>query len=527
LSDELDPNRHLDRPARRAAVRWGGLVGGPLLGLLTLWLLPDSYTGVEELPVEFTLAGRMTLAVMVWMATWWLTEAIDIAATALLPLVLFPLTGVLDMKSAAAPYANPLIFLFMGGFLIALAMQRWGVAERLALLILGLAGSRATHVVGGFMAATALLSMFVSNTATTAILLPIGLSVIALAESRGTTVGAPRARTAGAAKNFGTCLLLAIAYSASIGGLATIIGTPPNAFLVTFVRDTVASGYRQEISFARWLSIGFPLTAVFLPLVWLLLTRVLFPVGNVRLEGGASYVRERLDALGRPGRGERIVLVVFSLTALSWILRPLIQRIELPFAGGRLRPFAGWSDAGIAMTGALLLFALPVSAKRHEFALDWSAARRLPWGVLILFGGGLSLAAAVTSTGVAAYIGNLVVGMPRMPPALLVLVVATLVIFLTELTSNTATTATLLPILAAVAPGLGVHPYLLIFPAALAASCAFMMPVATPPNAIVFASGRVTIPQMCRAGLALNLIGVVLVTLLTLLIVEPTLVQVR
>ena len=506
---------------RRGAARWPGLIGGPVAASVFLLLLPTSYTVADGAVVDFSFAGRMTLAVMAWMAIWWLTEAIDIAATALLPLVLFPLTGIADMGTAAGPYANPLIFLFMGGFLLALAMQRCGLAERLALQILRLAGSRATSVIGGFMLASALLSMFVSNTATTAIMLPIALSVVALAESRAPGQGGAEAdeRT-----NFGPSLLLGIAYAASLGGLATIIGTPPNAFLVSFIRDSVDEAYRMEISFARWLSVGLPLTAVFLPAVWFLLTRLLYPVGNVQIEGGPDYARERLFALGRPSRGERIVLSVFLLTAGTWILRPLIQGLELSFGGAVRRPFAGLTDAGIAMGGALLLFVLPVDFRRHRFALDWSMAARLPWGILVLFGGGLSLAAAVSRTGVADFIGNLVGGLPRLPSVVLVLIVAALVIFLTELTSNTATTATLLPILAALAPGLGVHPNLLIFPAALAASCAFMMPVATPPNAIVFSSGRITIPQMCRAGIWLNLIGIVLVTLITMLIVKPSLI---
>ena len=355
------------------------------------------------------------------------------------------------------------------------------------------------------MIGTAVLSMFVSNTATVAMMLPVALSIIRLS---GATDRGPRDR-------FGPCLMLAIAYAASIGGVGTIIGTPPNAFLIGFVRDTIQAPYRMEISFARWMAVGLPLVAVFLPLAWLLLTRVLYPLRDETIEGGAALVRAELAKLGRPGSGERVTLCVFVLTASAWMLRPLLMRL-----GG---PLAGLSDAGVAMSAALLLFVLPVDWRRAKFAMNWQTAKRLPWGILLLFGGGLSLAAAIQSTGVAEFIGSLVGALPRLPPALLVLIVATLVVFLTELTSNTATTATLLPIVAALAPGLGVHPYLLVVPTALAASCAFMMPVATPPNAIVFGSGQVTLPQMVRAGLWLNLISIVLITLLTLAVVRPVL----
>jgi len=340
LSEGHDDGSSGRRPAeRRGAARWLGLIGGPTAASIFLILLPTSYTVAGGAVVDFSLAGRMTLAVMAWMAIWWLTEAIDIAATALLPLVLFPLAGIADMRTAAGPYANPLIFLFMGGFLIALAMQRCGLAERLALLILRLAGSRATSVIGGFMLASALLSMFVSNTATTAIMLPIALSVVALAEARSPGQGVSSGGSKGDERtNFGPSLLLGIAYAASLGGLATIIGTPPNAFLVSFIRDSIDEAYRMEISFARWLSVGLPLTAVFLPVVWFLLTRLLYPVGTVRIEGGPDYARRRLSALGRASRGERIVLSVFLLTAGSWILRPLSGgRFAAPSPVSRMR----------------------------------------------------------------------------------------------------------------------------------------------------------------------------------------------
>jgi sodium-dependent dicarboxylate transporter 2/3/5 len=492
-----------------------------VLAALLFVLLPEEYRSGSGPQIVFTTAGRATLAVMSWMAVWWLTEAVDISVTALLPLVLFPALGVATIEDAARPYAHPLIFLFMGGFILALSMQRWGLDRRIALQTLRIVGPEPTRMIGGFMLVTASLSMFVSNTATAAMMLPIGLSVIALSRDEDSAAGA--SRPGSSERHFALALLLGIAYSASVGGMATIIGTPPNALLVGFARDSIAEAHRQDISFARWLAVGLPLVLVFLPVVWFLLTRVMFPVRLAVIRGGAAFFKERLAEIGPPGRGEITTLAVFACTALAWVTRPLLARLSWSGGEETIHPFARLSDAGIAMTGALLLFVLPVNRAGRRFAMDWKTAQHLPWGILILFGGGLSLAARVQEHGVAEFIGSLVAGLPELPDGLLVASVALLVIFLTELTSNTATTATMLPILAALAPGLGVDPYLLIVPAALAASCAFMMPVATPPNAIIFGSGMVTIPQMCRAGFWLNLIGVLLITVLTLLVVRPVL----
>ena len=482
----------------RRKLRSVGLFGGPVLALLVWAVLPESYMDPAGDLVPFTAAGRTTLGIMAWMATWWLTEAIEIPATALLPLALFPISGVADMKTTAAPYAHPLIYLFLGGFLIARAMQHWGLGERLALRTLLLAGSSPDRMIAGFMAITAVLSMFVSNTATTAMMVPIAISVIRLVQASTTD------RKEATGSNFAICLMLGIAYAASVGGIGTIIGTPPNALLAGFLSDSIAVPYRMEIGFAGWLRFGLPLALVFLPIIWFGLTRFLYPVKIRSIPGGRNLMTAKLQELGPVGRGEQITLAVFLCCASLWIFRPLLMKLPLL---GRL------SDSGIAMAGALALFVLPVDFSRKVFALDWKTARQIPWGVLILFGGGLSLAAAVQANGVADFLGSLVGALPKMPDVILILAVTTLVIFLTELTSNTATTATLLPVLAALAPGLDIHPYLLIFPTTLAASCAFMMPVATPPNAIVFSSGYVTLPQMCRAGIWLNMIGILLVTL--------------
>jgi solute carrier family 13 (sodium-dependent dicarboxylate transporter), member 2/3/5 len=498
-------------PPSRRRLRWIGLAAGPLAALATYALLPASAPAAAPLPAATAAAplaaaaaeglphaGRAAASVAAWMAVWWLTEAVEVPVTALLPLALFPLTGATTMKEAAAPYAQELIFLFLGGFVLALSMQRWGLDRRIALAALRLTGNRPANVVGGLMLATAGLSMWVSNTATAAMMLPIALSVI---ERSAAAAETPGGTAAGDRRNFPRALLLGIAYAASIGGMGTLIGTPPNLFLASYARETLG----VEISFARWLGIGLPLVAVFLPLAWWLLTRFLYPVGSTELPGGALG-REALAALGPLRRGEWATLAVFAATAGLWIFRPLLTGVTV--AGHQ--PLAGLTDAGIAVAAAISLFVVPVDARRGEFVMDWEHARRLPWGVLLLFGGGLSLGSALESGGVAAFLGRRFAGLSHWPPLAFLAVVAALVIALTEVTSNTATAVTLIPILAAVAPNLGLAPLALAVLTALAASCAFMLPVATPPNAIVFGSGQVTIPEMARAGWWLNLIAVTL-----------------
>ncbi len=496
--------------------RVAGLLGGPAL-FLAMMVLPG--------PAGMAPEAWRTAAVGLLMAVWWVTEAIPIPATALLPMVLFPVLGVTSTGDTAAPYANPIIFLFLGGFLIAQAMQRWDLHRRIALTVVSAMGTRPTRLVLGFMAATAFLSMWVSNTATAVMMMPIGLSVIGLVApppGRDDDAGEGRAAPAaggpadagdGAAArsdpgpnddlpgrlNFGTALMLGVAYAASIGGLGTLIGTPPNALLAGFLQTT----YDFEVGFARWMLVGVPLALVSLPAVWFYLTRLAFPIRITEIPGGRAMIRDQLRELGPVSPGERRVALVFAVTAAAWIFRPLLDGV-----------IPGLSDAGIAMTAALALFLIPVDRREGTFTLDWASARDLPWGVLILFGGGLSLAAAVTSTGLAEWIGAALSALETWPTVLLVMGVTAVIVFLTELTSNTATAAAFLPILGPLALALGENPLFLAVPAALGASCAFMMPVATPPNAIVYGSGYITIPQMARAGLALNLLFIVLITIL-------------
>lgn len=485
-----------ERVSRRA---WVGRFLGPILAIIAYFALP---TGPEQLSPE----GVAVVSVGILMATWWITEALPLPATALLPIALFPLLGVFEVGDATAPYASDTIFLFMGGFMLALAIQRWGLHRRIALLTVLAVGTQPVRVVGGFMIATAFLSMWVSNTATTLVMLPIGLSVLLLVMG-GDEASDGSELTGQGASNFATCLMLAIAYAASIGSLATLIGTPPNLFMAGFLEET----HDIQIGFGQWMLVGLPLAVVFLIIAWVVLTRFVYPPEIGEISGGREMIRGELDGMGAPSRGEKVVLVIFALTALAWITREPLTGSE---AVTSVLPFVeGLSDAGIAIIAAIVLFALPVDWRNGVFTLDWrTIVNNLPWGVLLLFGGGLSLASAVSETGVDEWIGSLVAGFGFLPVLLLIVAVATVTLLLTELTSNTATAATFLPILAGAAIGLDLDLLLFVVPAALAATCAFMIPVATPPNAIVFGSGHVTILQMLRAGVWLNIIAIILIT---------------
>ena len=486
---------------------WVGRFLGPVLAILAYFLLPTG--GGEN---ALTQPGVATVSVVILVATWWVTEALPLPATSLLPLALFPLLGVVGIEDAAAPYANDLIFLFMGGFMLALAMQRWGLHRRIALLTVRAVGTNPVQMIGGFMLATGFLSMWVSNTATTVAMLPIGLSVLVLVlGDEGAEPGGEAGEeeveqeqlTGSGASNFATCLMLAIAYAASIGSLATLIGTPPNLFMASFLEEE----YDIDIGFGEWMLVGLPLAVIFLFVAWVVLTRFVYPPEIDEIAGGAEIIQEQLDEMGPVSRGEKVVLTVFVLTASAWILNSV-----LPSFFESLEPIlAGVEDAGIAMIAAIVLFAIPIDLRNGVFALDWETARQLPWGILLLFGGGLSMANAVSETGVDVWIGSLVSGLGGIPIWILIGIVIVVVILLTELTSNTATTATFLPILAGAAIGLNLDVLAFAVPAALAATCAFMIPVATPPNAIVFGSGHITIVQMVRAGVWLNLIGAILI----------------
>ena len=431
-----------------------------------------------------------TAAVATLMATWWITEAIPIPATALLPVVLFPIMGVLPIDDTVTPYAHPLIFLFLGGFIIAIAMEKWNLHRRIALNIVRAVGTKPQSIIFGFMLASAFLSMWVSNTATALMMLPIVLSVVKLVDQK--------ADASSDHHHFELVLLLGVAYGCNIGGMGTLIGTPPNALLAGFMSDT----YGMEISFARWLVLGIPLVVVTLPLMYLVLTKAVYPVKMKELPGGSNLIQSEIRELGQISSAEKKVAVVFVLTAMAWISRPILSDW-----------IYGLSDAGIAMTGAVALFLIPAQDANNKKILSWKDAEALPWGVLILFGGGLSIASAINETGLATWIGGGVSALQAWPLLILILLTVAIIIFLTEMTSNTATAAAFLPIMGSVAIGVGQDPLLFALPAALAASCAFMLPVATPPNAIVYGSERIQIPEMAKAGIWLNILFMFLISL--------------
>jgi sodium-dependent dicarboxylate transporter 2/3/5 len=463
-------------PARYGLRQWSGWLIGPLCLFITVFIEPPSGLSVE---------GWRTAGAACLMATFWITEAIPIPATALLPLVLFPALHLGDIKSAAEPYANPLIFLFLGGFIIALAMQKWDLHRRIAIGLISRIGTRPRQIIAGFLVAAAFLSMWVSNTATALMLLPIAMSVVQLARSEGGGAEIP--------KPFGSALILSVAYGATTGGMGTLIGTPPNALLAGFIADL----YKINIGFGQWMLLGVPVVVLALPVVYLVLTRVAFRLENAEIPGMSGLIAAERTRLGPMRRGELAVAVVFASTALCWVLQPLIAA-KFPLV----------SDTTIAIAGALLLFMIPVNTRRGEFVMDWESAKGIPWDVLILFGGGLSLAGCIQKHGLSAYLGHLCGGLSGLPVILTLGVICFGILLLTELTSNTATTATFLPVTAAIAVSIGQNPLLFLIPTALAANCSFMLPVGTPPNAIVFGSGLVTLPQMARAGLLLNLLFV-------------------
>lgn len=456
--------------------RWGALLSGPL-ATATLLALPA--------PGGMAPDAWVLVALTSWIVAWWLSEAVPIAATSLLPIILMPLFGVGDIDAVSGNYANPIIFLFLGGFLLAEAMQKSGLHRRIALRTVSLTGSRQNNLIGGFMAATAFLSMWISNTSATIMMFAVALSVTDFV-SRNTQDSAD-------VRRFGVALMLGIAYAATIGGVGTLIGTPPNAFLASYMADT----YGIQIDFLTWMKFALPIVLVMLPLTWLVITRWVFPSSGIGLEGIEGLIERELVDIGPMKGSEKVVAAVYLCTAAGWIFRTQLASLTgLPI-----------SDTTIALSAALVLFMWPTPAKRNRL-LEWSDAKQVPWEVLLLFGGGLALAGAFDRTGLSAWIGSSVIGFD-MNPWLLVLAVTVSVVYLTEITSNTASTAAFLPVLGAAAVGMGLNPLLLTVPAAVAASMAFMMPVATPPNAIVFSYEQMRLGDMVRAGMVLNVVGTI------------------
>jgi sodium-dependent dicarboxylate transporter 2/3/5 len=444
-------------------------------------------------PEGLSSEGWSVAAVVSLMAIWWATEAIPVAITALLPLALFPLIGIVSFKEAAIPYANPNIYLFLGGFMLAFAIERSGLHKRMALHMIIAAGSSGPKLIAGFMTIAALISMFVMNTSTTLMLLPIGLAVCSVVSN--TIPGLTEKEIT----YFDTSLMLGIAYAATIGGMSTLVGTAPNIVFSAFMQET----YGIEISMIDWMTLGVPLAIVMLYSAWLVLTKYVFPTSFITSSETKLYLKNMLNEQGPLSKDEIKISIIFGLTAIAWMLRTVLDNYQM---------FSGLTDAGIAIISAILLFMIPSTSNKGEL-LDWTDSDKLPWGLLILFGGGLSIAAQINSSGLGIWIGEGLSVLSTVPPIFLILAVAALIIFLTEVTSNVATTSTFLPVFGAVAVGIGVLPVSLTVPVCLAASCAFMLPVATPPNAIVYGSGKFTIATMMKAGFALNIIGIVVVTL--------------
>ena len=461
-----------------------GLISGIVIFIIMLCSPhPESLS-----PEAWTVAS-----IAVLMAIWWASEAIPVFITSLLPVVLFPLLNIAPIKEVTSPYAHPVIFLLLGGFIIASTLERWNLHKRLALMILNKAGSNQQHIIAGFMIACALLSMWISNTATTIMMLPIAISLAAFFSAK--------------TNHFSICLILAIAYSSSIGGMGTLIGTPPNALFAAYMSEH----YNMDIGFAKWMLIGVPIVIVLIPLSWFVMTRLIFKLDNHSSNDSSDLIQNQLSELGHWSIAEKRTIIVFIFVALCWITRPLLQNIEL---------LSQLNDTIIAIVGAIILFIIPSGQQRDERLLDWPTASKIPWGVLLLFGGGMSLAKMVNQTGLAAWLGENLSFFTSFHLLLFIFMLVALVVFLTELTSNTATTATLLPVMTGIASSTNFDPLLLCIPMTLAASCAFMLPVATAPNAIIFASGKVTIINMIRTGFYLNILAMFVISLLVYFLLQ-------
>ncbi|QGU03531.1 SLC13 family permease [Corynebacterium comes] len=507
--DYLDEARDPREWHRQA---FGIIVGLILAGLVYLFFPADAAetvlqsAGADPESEYSHQAMRVVAATTVLMGAWWMTEAIPLAATALLPIAIFPLSQVATFADVGSPYASSTIFLFLGGFLLALGLQRWDVHRRMALAVVLAVGTSPKRLILGFMIATGFLSMWVSNTATAVVMLPIGMSVLHLTAG---LVGGMHHQ-----KKFATGLMLAIAYAASIGSLGTLIGTPPNALLAGYMEEA----HGITIGFGQWMMVGVPVAVIFTILAWLVLITVFKPEMD-KIPGGRELIRHEIEKMGRWSRPQIIVTIIFVAAALSWIFIPLV----IDWLGVDV----GYNDALVGIIAGLLMFAIPADPKTGVRILDWKTANDLPWDVLLLFGGGLSLSGMFTATGLSLWIGEKAKALEVLPTFLLIAAVAALVLVLTEFTSNTATAATFLPIMGGVAVGIGLtgatdmNILLLTIPVALSATCAFMLPVATPPNAIAFGSGYVKIGDMLKGGVWLNLIAVVLITLATYFVAIP------
>lgn len=457
-----------------------GLFLGPFL-----FVLINYFANIPGLNVQAT----SVLACAAWIAVWWITEAISIAATGLLPIVIFPLTGALKLSTTTAAYGHQYIFLFLGGFILAIAIEKWNLHKRIALTIIAMVGTNVQYIILGFMLATAFLSMWISNTAAAVMLLPVGMAIVSQLKDNKDTIENENLI-------FGKALMLGIAYSASIGGMATLIGTPPNLVMAGVVKET----YGVEITFLDWFLLAFPITLLMLFVCWYYLTNIAFKFKQKTFPGGKAEIQRQLKELGKMSMAERNVLIVFVAMALAWISRSFLLVQLIPAI----------DDTIIAIAGGLALFL--IKGTKFKPLIQWEDTQNLPWGIIILFGGGIALALGFEQSGLAEWIGNQLSALQTVPFLLLLLLLIASVNFLTEITSNLATTAMLLPVLVSIAATVGVHPYYLIMGCTIAASCAFMLPVATPPNAVVFGSGYLKIEEMVKKGFWMNVISILIVT---------------
>lgn len=472
-----------------------GLFLGPILFFLILLL---------ELDPNNPKITKMA-AIAVLMSIWWITDAIPLYATALIPVVLFPVFGIMSGKEIAPTYFNRVIFLFIGGFLIALSMERWSLHKRIALFIIKIIGTDTQRIILGFMIASAFLSMWISNTATAIMMLPIGLAIISRIENKfGKTK----------TKNFTLSLMIGIAYACSIGGIATLVGTPPNLSFARIYEITFPEA--NPITFGTWFTMGLPLSICLLFVSWIVITKIIFRQTE-KINFDSSIIKTEYRNLGRMKYEEKVVLIIFSLTAILWIFRTNLNLgiFTVPGWSALVPNFGMIDDSTVAIFMALLLFLIPSKSKDGNSSMIAGAdvVKKLPWDIILLFGGGFALAKGFQVSGLSPFIGTKFVALSDVNPILVILTICLSITFLTELTSNTATTEMILPILASVSIAMKINPLLIMIPATISASCAFMMPVATPPNAIVFGSGKIKISDMVRSGILLNLIAVVLVTL--------------
>src|SRR5690606_14973855 len=459
-----------------------GFILGPLLFILVrLFFKPE---GLSD-------EANAILASTLWIAAWWITEAIPIAVTALLPIILFPLTGGLDLNTTTSAFGHKFVFLYMGGFIIAIAIEKWNLHKRIALNIIQFIGTDVKKILLGVMVATAFLSMWISNTATAVMMLPIGIAIINQLKDNPNTDENENLV-------FGKAMMLAIAYSASIGGIATLIGTPPNLVLAGVVLDT----YDYEITFLQWFMFGFPIALVLLFICWKYLTSIAYKFQQKEFPGGKAEIKRLLKNLGNISYEEKMVAAVFATTAFFWITRSFLFDKLLPEL----------DDTIIAIGFAVVLFLIPSKDKSQQL-MNWEDAVKLPWGIILLFGGGMAIANGFESSGLALWIGNQMTLLAGMITLILVLLLIAAVNFLTEITSNLATTAMLLPVLAPMAITVDLHPFVLMVGAAVAASCAFMLPVATPPNAVVFGAGYLRIPDMVNKGFVMNIVSIIILSL--------------